>query len=356
MRHTARIVLAALLLGPWSAVVAQEPRKVTVGAPSPWSPISAAVSFGVQLGFFAAEGIQPELLTFQGSSVLVPQVANKSVTFALVNPDVLVVALDKKEPYPVKFFYNAYRGNVFEFVVKEESPITRLEDLKGQKLGVGAMTWGNIPLSKAVLARAGVRWQRDVEVLPVGMGPTAWQRLQSGQVAALNLFMQEHELMALSGVKLRRLPTPDAYQRNFGAGFIAHVDTMRDDPKLVSGFGRARAKSEVACMANVERCVRAWLTANPALRPPPAEEAAWVERYVHLMKMNFTVTNRFWPDEPKLWGSYTPASWRAVVAMMQEGGQIGDPNLNPDQLYTDAFVQEINRFDRVAVENVARAR
>jgi len=90
--------------------------------------------------------------------------------------------------------------------VLQDSPVKALKDLHGKKLGVGALSWGNLPMSRLMLGSAGVTWMKDVQVLPVGVGPAAWQRLKSGSVDALNLPATQNEMMAQAGTPIRRLP------------------------------------------------------------------------------------------------------------------------------------------------------
>src|SRR5262245_60503858 len=118
--------------------------KVRIGAPSPWGAANAAPMYAVALGFFAEEGIDPEFVSVDGSAILLPQIASGAIHFGMPNMDLLAIALDKKEPYPVRAFYNLYRSQVFEFVVLEDSPLRTIADLKGKKLGVGFRTWANL--------------------------------------------------------------------------------------------------------------------------------------------------------------------------------------------------------------------
>src|SRR5690606_15106283 len=150
---------------------------------------------GETLGFFKEEGLKLEYVSVQGTAVLLPQVANGSVEFGIMNADLAVIAAAKKEPFPVKFFYNFYPRNIFEFTVLADSPIKTLADLKDKKLGVGALSWGNLPMSRLMLGSAGVAWMKDIQVLPVGVGPAAWQRMKSGSIDALNLPATQNEMM-----------------------------------------------------------------------------------------------------------------------------------------------------------------
>ena len=76
---------------------------------------STSLTFGpiyasIELGYFKEEDIKLEILEFQGASVLLPQVANGSVTIGFPGPDPLIISHQPgRDPIPLKFFYNGAR-------------------------------------------------------------------------------------------------------------------------------------------------------------------------------------------------------------------------------------------------------
>jgi len=350
--HLRRIGWAAALLVCLCAPADAESVKVRVGSPSPWGAANAAPMYGVTLGFFAGEGIDPEFVSVDGSAILLPQIGNGAIQFGMPNMDLLAIALDKKEPYPVKAFYNLYRSQVFEFVVLEDSPLRTIADLKGRKLGVGFLTWGNLPMTKVMLQDVGLTWMKDVQVVPVGVGPAAWRRLTTGDVASLNLYLAQHEMMAVAGTPIRRLPLPERFKHIFSNGLVANSELMKADPKVVEGFGRAWAKAQYACEINVEACVRAYWSFNPSARPLPDKEAEWVASFVRINRAQMHIFRDGMVDDR--WGDYDPRTWREFLKIMRDGGQISRDDLPVDELYTRQFVGPINAWDREAVRVRAR--
>jgi NitT/TauT family transport system substrate-binding protein len=348
MRFALAVLCLLASLGSFSQVCFAQLKTVRVATPSEWSPSDPSPMFGKKLGFFTEEGLNPEFIALQGASVIYPQVANKAVDFALPSNDLMLVALDKGEPYPVKAFYNYMREQVFEFTVLKDSPIQSLSDLKGKKLGVGALTWGNLPMSRVFLKDAGLEWMKDVQVVPVGIGPTAWRRLKVGDVDALNLYISTNNQMAAAGTPIRRIPLPDKFQSLFSNGIVANSDVIKSDPKLVESFGRAWAKSYYACRQNVEACMRAYWDYNPAARPAPEKEAEVVKANAALFVQGYRLYTAGMQDGR--WGDYDPAAWRTLAAVMHDGGQISTSSLPVDQLYTREFVAGINNWDRDAVK------
>ncbi|MEQ8402654.1 MAG: ABC transporter substrate-binding protein [Roseitalea porphyridii] len=345
--------LAAVAVLSAGSAFARDLDTVTLGSASPWSPYGASLMFGEELGYFAEEGLEPEFVSVQGSSVLIPQLANKSIDFGWPNADLTIIALERGEPFPVKFFLNAYTTQVFEFVVPADSDIESLADLEGKTMGVGALGWGNIPMSRAMLADAGVTWQEDVQVVPVGLGPQAWSRLTSGSVDALNLFVHQHEQMILSGIDLKRIPMPDKFQTIFSNGWATHEDTIAERPELVAAMGRIIAKSTLACQANLEACVRAYWEFDPASKPAPEDEAKWIEETVHLNEADIGVIMS--NMDPDRFGYYSNESWENFISALSVGGQIEGTDIDYQQLFTNELIEAINDFDRDEVMAEAQA-
>jgi len=357
-RRTLTQIAAALLTclgtaGLLPTAVAQE--KAVFGFPAPAGVQFSWLWFGDKLGFFKEEGLALDVVTVTGSAVLLPQVASGQVHVGYANPDLTIIALAKGEPLPVRFMMNWLRSQTFEFVVLDKSPIKTLGDLKGKKLGVGALTWGNLPLSRAMLANAGLTWNKDVEVLPIGLGAAAWRRLQNGEVDAVNLFVGEHGRMELAGIPIRRVPMPDQFRSIFSNGFVMSNKVMEERPKFAAGFGRALTKSWLACKANVEACVRAYWEARPTSRPPAGKEAEQLAIDMRQAMFDRDQVDDFPAGAPRLYGAFPEDGWKRLIDVMRGENQIQRSDLDLNRLYTGHLLSEINNFDVKAVEARARA-
>ncbi len=351
MKTTAKLIFgaplaAALMLGATGAG-AQTLQKAKIGYPPAWSAVEAAIPFGETLGFFKEEGIELEYVSVQGTAVLMPQVANGSVEFGIMNSDLAIIAASKGEPFPIKFFYNFYPRNIFEFTVLKDSPIKTLADLKGKKLGVGALSWGNLPMSRLMLQDAGVTWMKDVQVLPVGVGAAAWSRLKSGSVDALNLPAPQNVLMEQAGTEIRRLQIPDEFLNVFSNGLAASDELIKKNPKLVEGMARATSKSLIACMQDTEKCVRAYWKIDPSAKPTAENEAKWIETFKAVNEGTYRIGDL--KSRTDRLGVYTEDDWKNIVQKMKAGDQITTTDFDLSRLYTDQFSKSSNDFDRKAV-------
>jgi NitT/TauT family transport system substrate-binding protein len=334
---------------------AQAQEKVVMGLPAPWTVQAAYFHFGEKLGFFREEGLTLDKIAVTGSAVLLPQVASGQVQFGYANPDLTIIAAARNEPLPVKFVANWLRSQTFEFVTLQNSPIQKLEDLKGKKLAVGALTWGNIPLTRAMLSSAGLGWNRDVEVLATGIGAAAWRRLQTGEVDAANFFVGEHGRMELAGIPIRRIPMPEQFRTIFSNGIVTSDRLIAEKPRVVEGFGRALVKSWIACRENPEACVRSYWEATPAARPTADREAEQLRTDMRQVLFDRPQIDDFAPGAPQVYGAYPEDAWRRLIGVMAQENLITRTDLDLSRLYTNLFVEGFNRFDREAVSRAARA-
>jgi NitT/TauT family transport system substrate-binding protein len=343
----AALVGVAFLAG---ATVTQAETKLIWGSPNPrglnvgWSPFFLAKD----KGYFAAEGInEVDLVTFNGTATLLPQVVSKAVMIGSPNPDIPIISQQPgRDTMPLTFFYNFMRASVWQVIVPADSPVKSLADLKGKTVGVGAMTWANIPTTKAMLKNAGLDTNKDVTLLAVGVGGPAYQAFNNGEVDALNLYDTAHAQLELSGTKIRRLPLPDEYTGLFSTGFITHADTIKNSPEVLTGFGRALTKGIVACFANPEACVKAYYNNNPAKKPKPEDEAKAVAKSVAILKARGASYLAFADDKNAMFGSYPDNAFSNYIKVLHAQGGLETQDIPVEKLFTNQFVDAFNDFDK----------
>lgn len=347
-----RILCAAAAL---AAAIAAAPShaqtKVIYGNVTSVTLSQATIVAAKALGFFKEEGLEVEIVEFNGTGTLIPQMTAKRVHIGYPNPDVLMISRQPgKDPLPIKYFYNATRESAWEFIVPADSPIRELKDLKGKKIGVGALTFGNIPITKAMFKELGF----EAELLPVGIGAPAFLAFREKKIDALNLFDSQHATLEVQGTPIRRLAMPKKYKDLFSNGFVAHEDTIRDDPKMLIAFGRAIAKTSVFCEANRAACVKAFWVLYPNQKPTGGDEATNVRNAIRIMDARFNKYLDFDDQKQRRWGEFPAQAWKDFAVTLFEGGQLTTKDIAVESCYTNALVPEMNRFDTAAI--VARAR
>lgn len=352
-----RVLLAAAGCAFAAASTAQT--VIPLGLVSPLSVgVGGPTAFARDLGFMKQEDIEIQYVNFNGSAVMLPQLAAKRVLIGWPNADPIILSNDPgKDPLPVKMFYNSLRTTIWEFAVPEDSAIRELKDLKGKRMGVFGMTSGNIPITKALLKEIGLEVGKDVELIPVGAGAPVGVAFRAGRIDSVNHFTQQLILLEDTGIKLRRLAQPKEYTSLFANGFAAHVDTIRDNPGLLARFGRMHARAILACDANPEACVRSFWKHFPERKTNlGGSEERNLDHAVRLLRANVGAHLSFPEGQPRLHGSYDIATWRRFIRVLHEGGQLANPNIDPNLLFTNAIAAEVNaKLDPEAAIAAAKA-
>src|SRR4051794_26390022 len=92
-RLTAAICACLAVFGLASpSVPVHAAEKVTYAWPGVITPGIAFLAFAKELGFFADEGIELDVVILQGSGVILPQLVNGSIFSSYVSPDLLVIS------------------------------------------------------------------------------------------------------------------------------------------------------------------------------------------------------------------------------------------------------------------------
>lgn len=357
MRISRFLIAASAVAGLLSsAAPAMALDKVVYGTASRPGLANASIYLTEKLGLFEEEGIEIETIQFEGTSVLLPQIANKSVDIGYPIPDFLVISNDTgKDPLPLKFFYNVNRLYNWQIVVPADSPINTLEDLKGKSIGVNSLTTGNVPVTRSILKSVGLDASTDVNLIGTPQGAAAVNALRTGQVDALNFFDVFHAEIELDGFPLKQLTFPERYQHLFGNSFATHVDMFEENPDLLKRFGRAYSKGLVACSANPELCVRTLWEMYPATRPTAGDDAENLANAVTVLQTNlgFKLPAGY-PEDPAF-GEFGTLGWETLLDILAENGTVTNPDIDLSKLYTNDYVADFGDFDVQAMMERAKA-
>lgn len=350
-----RIGLAAILSLAAGTFAANAQEKIVVGQATSTSLTFGPVFAAIELGFFKEENLELDFKNFAGASVLIPQIANKSVTIGFPGPDPLILSRQPgRDPIPVQFFYNAARRSIWEFLVLDDSPIKTLKDMRGKKIGVGALANANVPITRAMLSELGLIMTKDYSFLAIGVGAPAFRATQNKDVDVYNTFDTNIAAFENTGVKLRRIPQNQKYHDLFSNGFAAHIDTIKEKPQIVIGFGRAFTKGIIVCEVNPDFCVRNFYKHNPTLRPQGVSDEEALKRGKHILASRMSSYLSF-PGGKRSFGVYSEKSWKDFVAALYKGGELKTDNIDVSTLYTNKFAAEYVRFDEAALRKQAAA-
>jgi NitT/TauT family transport system substrate-binding protein len=347
------VFLVTCFVGSFQSAQAADQVKVGLAIP-PTVTDGGVQAIADELGLFRDENLDVDYVVLAGAGALLPQLLQKNITIALPLPETLLSAHKSGDaPLPVTYFYNAGPSNTLEIAVKADSDIQSLRDLKGKSIGVGALTWGTIPQTRALLRSVGLTPGRDVQIVAVGILGTGFHALRENRVQALNFNSTWIDLLEQEGVPARRLEYPPIFRRMVVNGYIAHRSTLDQNPGLLERFGRAWTKALIVCDVNPRACVEAFWRKNPSAKPQGDLEGALAAN-VRLLQRWIEPLLRDENGKTRIAGAYDLDIIRSYVQEMHRYGEFASGDIPLDAYFSNALVPDFSKFDRDAL--VARAR
>jgi len=158
----ARVIVVMVLTVPRAAGAADH---VKIGV----FPVAAALPYYVALkrGYFTEAGIEPETVVFTTPSLIVQSMVTGAVDATSNLVSIEGANINVRRPGTLKYIFliGQNADHVFEqFVVRADSKVTRLADLRGTNLFTSPGP-ANTNLSKAILAKAGLKEGVDYHML-----------------------------------------------------------------------------------------------------------------------------------------------------------------------------------------------
>jgi len=285
----------------------------------------------------------------EGSTAGLQQLAAGNIQFTTVGPEVALMAREKG--VKVKSFYVVNGVTIFRVVVPRDSPIQTAADLRGKTIGVSALTSGAVPVARAVIASGGLNPDRDVKWLTVGVGAPAALAIKQKSVDAMALWGDFQAGLENQGMKFREISAP--FMKDLlGQIVIARDDYLAEHPDVAVAFARGLAKATLFGLTNPEAAVRMHWKMYPQTRPQGMDEARALAESIHVFNARFE-TQRVDNREDKRWGASSAAQWNRLKAIYKEQGLI-QGNVDASEVFTNALIDEINRFDQAAVIRQAK--
>jgi NitT/TauT family transport system substrate-binding protein len=239
--------------------------------------------------------------------------------------------------------------------VPEDSNIHEVKDLKGKAIGVFSLASGSIPLLKSYLRENGLDPDKDVSLVPVGLGAPVVDALRTNKVQALVYWGSANANLENAGLKLRYLASP-AWKRIPDFSMVSLQSTIAADPDMVVAIARGAAKASVFAMANPD-CVRKiqWAT-FPRTKPTGADEETLAKWDLRSLNAQLDTMKQAYELDGNTWGSGTAADYARMQDFMVETKQI-DKKVDPASFINTIpdFNKKVNDFDHDAVVRQAKA-
>ncbi len=334
------------------AAAAGEPARVrlAMGVPNV-QPTALNLAVGIELGYFREEGIDWSIVPIGPSSLLVNAIASRQTEMAVIVTGFLLPLAAKGEAPPVKAFYNYTPGFKYGFLVKADSPIKEIGQLRGKKLGIPSFGVGAGTVMRPMLKEYGLDADKDLTVLAVGFGATPGVALTRGDIHAYLAGDTDIGQIEVQGFAVRQIPfvVPPALEGT-GAFYLgAREDYLKANPRIAIGVGRAVAKGTVFALHNLEAAARLFFKTYPEALPKGKTADVATGEIATLMGAR--AKNWVRPNQPpRNWGRILARDWEADVKFLGLEGKL--PNV--ERLFTNEFIEKINDFDEVKIIEQAK--
>jgi NitT/TauT family transport system substrate-binding protein len=346
--RSALIALCVALLS--QPAHAQTKIRYLLTSPSPGIAEATHSSVPEAMGFWKDAGLDVTVTPFNGSTGATQVVISGSAEFTMASPEGLLVA--KQEGADVTAIYNHARAAIYTIAVVKESPVQKLEDLKGKTIGVVGLASGATAVAKAMLRGVGLDPEKDVRWLQVGLGPQSAAALKAKQVDAIAMWDWAYAILENSGFQFRHFET-EGTSKLLSIMLIGNGSFIKEKPDATTKFAEGIAKGVVFTLANPEAAVRIHWARYPASKPANVPEDQALREGIHVLEARIAKYRLEGRADPRF-GAFTADEWKTTQSFFFDVGMI---NKKPDvsTYFTNVFVDKINGFDKEAIMRKAEA-
>ncbi|MCA3585845.1 MAG: ABC transporter substrate-binding protein [Methylocystis sp.] len=333
-RRTVLAGAAAILatpMAPFRGALAQA-QNVTFVQPSASAINSFPVFVAIGEGFFRDEGLNVRVESINGSGPVLQALASGQAQFGRPGPGPVLSA--RARNVDVMFIYNVSTRTNFGIVVREGAPYQKPGDLKGVTIGTGTADGAEVGFARNVLLGAGLKEGADFKFLTVGDGGPATAGFQRNDIQAYAASTADMAILNNRGMKVRDI-TPPENQTLFGNGIATMGATVRNNPDLVTKFGRAVARGHAFALNPANKAkVMAHLKAG---MPQESEDAAFASALFDAVSAKTIPL-----DQSKGFGFQPPEGWADWHKNMLSTGDLKAPLPDLTAAYTNQFVAAWN--------------
>lgn len=183
--------------------------------------------FGKEKGFYDEAGLNLEVVEVQDKAAAF---VAKEIDFADMNTTQAIISASKGAPF--KIVASMFRTKGPFYLIGNPS-ISKIEDLKGKRVGVGQFGTGMEVYVRVILKKHGLDPDKDVTLIANGTHQQAYASLESGQVDA-TIIHQPFVVMAEEKGIGKLLARGWDYLPTFHTGvLVASDDLIKNHPDIV---------------------------------------------------------------------------------------------------------------------------
>jgi NitT/TauT family transport system substrate-binding protein len=302
-----------------------------------------------RLGYFAAEGLDVDIQNSQ-TGMISAQVLQSSNAQIGTTAAAAIMSVREQKGDVISFFNLKRNAGTF-LVVLKDSPIRKLEDLKGKNVGAPSFGAGGGLGLKQNLSEIGITPDQYTGIA-TGAGPSAIAALKTGKIDALVMWDAMLAAAENTGLELRTVNIP-LEDGQVGTTLATTASFAKSNPKEVMGYCRAMTKGLLFTATNKAAAIRIFWEEFPTTKPGNLDEATALKNSVHIMTR---FLEKALQDQPEgvAFGKFIPQNWQNTHAAFVKLGTLKGSEA-PNASYTEQFIAACNDFDRAAVVAQAKA-
>ena len=318
--------------------VAQELTPVNMINPLPRSTNFFPLVVGEALGYFAAEGVEVNLLPSDTSIPYVAFVQNGQADLAMLDPVETINA--RLAGANINTVFEVMQNAPEAIGVLDTSAYDSVDDLVGTTVGlVSDRDRAFLQASLDVVGKS----IDDVETVVLGeSGPTLAAAIRDGQVSAISGAAPDWISLNANGINVR-LITPPEMLASPANTFAVNADTIEEKRTAIEGFLRAWNKGMYVASVNPEMVAQALRKGVPAEWENEAAGQLFLDMSIG---MNVSTTERL--------GDLQADVWTALQPRLLSSGAIAE-QVDVSTFLNDTYIAAANDFDRAQVEAEAAA-
>lgn len=318
--------------------VAQELTPVNMINPLPRSTNFFPLVVGEALGYFAAEGVEVNLLPSDTSIPYVAFVQNGQADLAMLDPVETINA--RLAGANINTVFEVMQNAPEAIGVLDTSAYDSVDDLVGTTVGlVSDRDRAFLQASLDVVGKS----IDDVETVVLGeSGPTLAAAIRDGQVSAISGAAPDWISLNANGINVR-LITPPEMLASPANTFAVNADTIEEKRAAIEGFLRAWNKGMYVAKVNPEMVAQALRKGVPAEWENEAAGQLFLDMSIG---MNVSTTERL--------GDLQADVWTALQPRLLSSGAIAE-TVDVTTFLNDTYIAAANDFDRAQVEAEAAA-
>ena len=318
--------------------VAQDLTTVNMINPLPRSTNFFPLVVGEALGYFAAEGVDVNLLPSDTSIPYVAFVQNGQADLAMLDPVETINA--RLAGANINTVFEVMQNAPEAIGVLDTSAYDSVDDLVGTTVGlVSDRDRAFLQASLDVVGKS----IDDVQTVVLGeSGPTLAAAIRDGQVSAISGAAPDWISLNANGINVR-LITPEEMLASPANTFAINADMIEEKRAAVEGFLRAWNKGMYVAKVNPEMVAQALRKGVPAEWENEAAGQLFLDMSIG---MTVSTTERL--------GDLQSDVWTALQPRLLSSGAIAE-QVDVTTFLNDTYIAAANDFDRAQVEAEAAA-